>query len=172
MYRMNNKAAAVREIQRFLLVVAQRNMEMPHITVDGVYSEETAEAVRIFQRSREIDTTGKVDFETFQLLFSEAKEITENEERKGRVVSHESFPLKLGSSGVAVASLNNLLRELSVYYPKSDKKPFGSFYSRDTYDWVILMQRQLLEEESGEVSLRFFDMLTEELISRKTIANL
>lgn len=167
MYRLEDRPAAIREVQRFLLIVSQNDLSIPHITVDGVYTEQTAEAVRIFQQSRNIIPTGSVDLETFTLLFGEASELMAEEERRRRVIDAEGFPLKLGDSGSDVNGLNTILRELSEYYNKIIVKPYGSFFSRDTYDAVIIMQKQLLEEESGLVSIKFYDKLSEELNARK-----
>lgn len=42
--------------------------EIPDIAVNGVYTEETADAVKAFQRASLLDVTGKVDLETFNRL--------------------------------------------------------------------------------------------------------
>ena len=60
---------SIREIQEYLLDISYRNREFNSISIDGFYGKETAEAVRGFQRSVDLPTTGTVDFETFNTLY-------------------------------------------------------------------------------------------------------
>ena len=60
---------AIREIQEYLLDISYRKNDFLPISIDGFYGEETAEAVRGFQKTVSLPVTGTVDFETFQRLY-------------------------------------------------------------------------------------------------------
>ena len=160
MYYVNDKKSAIREIQRFLLKISQKN-NVPHLSVDGFYSGETEEAVRAFQRLYELDATGKVERETFDAIYSEYVRILNEETSEALELESESYPLKLGDSGNNVDVLNATIRELSLVY-NDLPIPYGDFYSPDTADAVRLLQRYFREYESGEVSFAFFNKMKKE----------
>ena len=166
MYRLENKAAAVREVQRYLLIVAQKNEALPHITVDGIYSEQTREAVIIYQELYGLRKSGTVDIITFNSLRDEADLILREKELESTVISHSLFPLKIGSSGTDVANLNNALIELSAYYDIQAPRR-GSFYSKETEEAVKKMQRILILEEDGITTVELKARIDKELLSLK-----
>ena len=69
----NDKSSFVREIQTFLLKIGYGEIYL--VPIDGVWSENTHQAIRAFQRENNISATGTVDFTTYQMLkeASEAK---------------------------------------------------------------------------------------------------
>ena len=50
----------VRDLQTYLSVIAQNNPEIPPVTVDGVYGNETRDAVYTFQALNGLPPTGSV----------------------------------------------------------------------------------------------------------------
>ena len=68
----------IREIQKFLLDISYRIQGFPRITIDGIYGEETSNAVRYFQELYGLPVTGTVDFLTLLFLFDVYEEIEEN----------------------------------------------------------------------------------------------
>lgn len=70
-YRIDRDEEATAEVQRYLRALSYRHNEVPHVGVDGIYGEETRAAVRAFQVLFSLDATGRVDEETFSLLYSE-----------------------------------------------------------------------------------------------------
>lgn len=164
MYQSDDKKSAIQDVQRFLLVIGQR-IEIPHLSVDGFWSEETEAAVRAFQGLYRLDATGIVDKETFDLIYSEYVRIATASNDKSEFYD-ASFPLKLGDAGNSAAALNSLLNELSHFY-KDLLKLYGDFYSQDTRSNVKMMQKYLRTEENGETSAEFFNALKKELKERQ-----
>ena len=66
-YNLNIGASGdnVRTIQRQLNRIAQNYPAIPTVTVDGIYGQRTAEAVRTFQRIFNLPQSGIVDFPTW-----------------------------------------------------------------------------------------------------------
>ena len=56
------------EIQRNLRELAKAGWDLPSIIADGIYGEQTREAVRQFQQIERLPITGRVDLTTWQVL--------------------------------------------------------------------------------------------------------
>lgn len=52
---------AVRRIQEFINVISRNNSSVPSVTVDGIYGQQTANAVRAIQALVDLNQTGRVD---------------------------------------------------------------------------------------------------------------
>ncbi len=70
-YRIDREEEAIREVQRYLRAISYKESRVPHVGVDGIYGEETREAVRAFQALFPLLVTGLVDAQTFALLYRE-----------------------------------------------------------------------------------------------------
>lgn len=68
-YRIDRKEEATAEVQRYLRAISYAQKEVPHVGIDGIYGEETREAVRAFQTLFALPRTGIVDQETFYALY-------------------------------------------------------------------------------------------------------
>lgn len=166
MYEYNDKSAKIREIQTFLSRISQTNISIPHVTVDGFYSDETRNAVTEFQRLNKLEQTGVVDKITFDIMYSVYLESISESELKDENFDLEAFPLKIGDSGRDVSALNAVLSELEAFY-KELVKINGDFFTSDTEYSVKQMQGHLIEEQTGYVDNKFFNRLKKELKIRQ-----
>ena len=166
MYRINDEAAFIESIQSYLLVIAGERDEIPVSPIDGIYGEETREAIKAFQQLFGIEMTGIVDKETYDLLYGDAMRINNIGSAKSEVYEEEKFPLSIGSFGHDVALLNTYLRVLSEYY-ELGKIPTDDFFSKDTENSVSLMQGYFLESVTGAVNYELFSRLKREANTRK-----
>ena len=71
LYRIDRKEESIAEVQRYLRAVSYRYKEVPHVGIDGLYDEETRDAVRAFQLLFSLQETGIVDEVTFERLYRE-----------------------------------------------------------------------------------------------------
>ena len=166
MYRINDEAAFIESIQSYLLLIAGERDEIPVSPIDGIYGEETREAIKAFQRLLGIEITGIVDKETYDLLYEDVVRINNTKNAKSEVYEEDMFPLSIGSFGHDVALLNTYLRVLSEYY-ELGKIPTDDFFSKDTENSVSLMQGYFLETITGSVNYDLFSRLKKEANIRK-----
>lgn len=68
-YRIDRTEEAIAEIQRYLRAVSYRYKDITHVGIDGIYGEETKDAVRAFQLLFSLAETGVVDSLTFEHLY-------------------------------------------------------------------------------------------------------
>ncbi|MBQ8697049.1 MAG: peptidoglycan-binding protein [Clostridia bacterium] len=71
MIRVEDRAAAIYEIQAALRDISRRNDSIrPRLIPDGIFGAETEAAVISFQRLVGVNTTGIVDFVTWTEIFN------------------------------------------------------------------------------------------------------
>lgn len=61
----------IRSLQTMLRTIAQTEPKQPNVIPDGIYSKQTAEAVRVFQRRKGLPATGVADNDTFDAIVKE-----------------------------------------------------------------------------------------------------
>ena len=171
MYDYNDRSAAIKGIQHYLYVISQRDESIPHVTVDGYFTEELKLAVLEFQKLYGLEQTGAVDRLTFDLMYEIYLQRSLEAELADKSFEKNAFPLKIGDSGSDVGTLNSVLWELGAYY-KELNAPKGDFFSASTEQSVREMQNHLLEDATGIVDLVFFDRLKKELNIRQNINTL
>lgn len=81
-YRIDKKEEATAELQRYLRAVSYRYARVPHVGIDGIYGEETQDAVRAFQLLFGLPATGKADALTFARLFAEYASVPRGADEK------------------------------------------------------------------------------------------
>ena len=154
MYRINEKAEAVREVQAYLRELSRVYDEIPVLSVDGVYDERTREAVRVFQRMKGLIETGEIDYETFLVLYEAYRPLKEERIGESELIPAVAFPLRLGDSGSFVRILQSVLAE--IY---SLPLPADGFFGRTTEDAVRKAEERYLLAPSGTVDRKLWQLL-------------
>jgi peptidoglycan hydrolase-like protein with peptidoglycan-binding domain len=80
-YHIDREEEAIAEVQRYLRALSYRHESIPHVGVDGIYNDETREAVRAFQALFALLETGVADRETFERLYRESLTVPRRGER-------------------------------------------------------------------------------------------
>jgi peptidoglycan hydrolase-like protein with peptidoglycan-binding domain len=164
MYRINDSQAAVREIKKYLYVIATRVYpEIGRTTIDGQYDEQTREAVRRFQGIMELPEDGVVDLATFSALAEVYRREQEDFYARDYIVAQTDFPIGIGSKGENVRAIHILLNELAREHAEANEVGTGSFYSQGTAESVRAIQRAYGLKESGEVDKPLFSRMSAEL---------
>ncbi len=169
-FELYDENAATEEVQRFLHVISdRRHEEIPRIAIDGIYGEETREAVREFQKIYGLYESGTVDRETFDLLNEIYLDILLREDAEDVIITTNPFPLSLGSEGNEVLVLNVMLIELEKTYKDIGSVRKSSYYSTETENAVTNLQRIFRARENGVVDELFYDRLRDELVFIKLL---
>ena len=71
-----NTTHAVKDLQRMLRIVADSWPQLPSVSVDGVFGEQTLEGVMVFQRDSGLPVTGVVDSATWKALSGQCARLT------------------------------------------------------------------------------------------------
>ena len=142
MYDINDKRAAVFEIQRYLWYIARSKGEIPCVVPDGIYSEETKACVMQFQAENGLEPTGKVDNTTFDLLYNEyllSLEIAEN----CLLLSPDKLDgesIAIGEASERVCIIQAVLNTLRVIYENIPILETNGVFTADTERAVMMIQ--------------------------------
>ena len=164
MYRINDRQEAVREIKKYLYVVATRAYpEIGRTTIDGQYDEETRRSVKRFQKIIGLPDTGAVDIDTFSALYDVYRREKENFYARDYIIEPTEFPIGIGCKGENVRALHILINELAREHPEVSDVGAGSFYSSHTAESVRAIERAYGLDESGAVDKALFSRMLKEL---------
>lgn len=124
---------AVRFMQSSLNEISALFDEIPSLTVDGIYGEKTAEAVRLFQQLFGLSEDGVIGRETWELIVSITGQISED--------AYGGTSLRLGSRGDEVRRLQELLSALNASYPQIPVLAADGIFGEQTQSAVIAFQQ-------------------------------
>lgn len=144
---------AVADLQQRLRTVAEADGGLPQVSVDGIYGEETAAAVRAFQQRNGLPVTGEVDLPTWQAVGRayEAALVTLAEPRGIRPHRSSSEDIVLGSRGDRVLFLQLLLDNIGARFENLPDVPRSGLYDEATAAAVAEIQRAAGLNDSGAV---------------------
>jgi len=167
MYHITDKRAAIREIQKYLHFISDRvTNEVPRIAIDGIFGEETKEAVKAFQKYKGIEESGTVGYETFLLLHEDFLRAEFLYNTESYVIEKELFPFEFGDSGNEVLFLNIMLSELQDVYTNIYTVELVPYYTHSTEKAVKDLRRIFKLEESVLVDFELYDRMKYELLIR------
>ena len=150
----------VREIQESLRTLSFYDLRLLPIAVDGLYSRQTAEAVRIFQVLNDLNPSGIVDEATWEELRDAAAERRVASPTALSVFPHEDFVLYPNDTNVTAAFLQLILQELSTYYSNVNTIRTSGTYDEQTVKEIQNIQQLHRLEDNGNVDLATWNVLT------------
>ena len=129
MYRINDKPAAIRRVQDYLITASNPDI---FVAPTGIFDENTRLSVIDFQKKHQIDPTGVVDLVTFNLLFDEYTTLTLKDEINRTVGSFVDFPIRPEDMLDEILHINQSMARLLDYYGITHRLQNSSFYSEET----------------------------------------
>ena len=161
MYRIDRQKETVSEIQRYLRELDDLYGRVPKLSVDGIYGEETREAVRALQRREGLTVTGETDKETLEVLYRDFRRARAVRLSAATLLPLDILPLALGDSGSYVKILQSVLGEILA-----DPIPTDGFFGRATEEGVREAQRRYGLPDTRTVTDTLWQLLCEEYASR------
>ncbi len=160
---MTDKRKAITELQQALRDIAKTDSDIISIIPDGIFGEETEEAVKSFQRKYGFTETGAVDFELWEKIQEEKRRSLFILSDPIQVISikNEDLPLSLGQVGKAVHTLNLMLSQLGELYDNFSAVNAGDEFTEETLREVKKWQQVIGHEISGEVDKLTWNRLSQ-----------
>jgi peptidoglycan hydrolase-like protein with peptidoglycan-binding domain len=167
MYELLDKPAAIREIQKYLFVISDKvNTEVPRVAIDGIYGEETRNAVIIFQNLYDIDGDGTVDRITFDKMYVLYKDAIDEDLRRDYIITDSGFPISVGTQNNDVLYVHLLINELGKIYKDIKSVDIKStFFSERSRRAVKDLEKIFRIEGDGEVDSLFLLRMENEIDS-------
>ncbi len=171
MYSMADKATYIKKIQRKLLILGDAYAEIPRVSVDGIYGDETRAAIYALQNMVGISKNGVLDYETFLALELHHLELRNRRSASNYIINDTGFPLTKGEQNKDVLILNLIIDELRKTYKEIGSVNLGSYFNANTENAVKNLQNIFMMEETGVVDSLLFDRLVIELNSQNASSN-
>lgn len=171
MYELLNKPAAIKEVQKFLYVISDRvNNEVPRVAIDGIYGDETRNAVLIFQRLYDLEGDGTVDRITFDKMYILYKEAINDDLSSDYIITENGFPVKVGDQNNDVIYIHLLINELKKTYTDIQGVDTKSNYFSDVTKKAVEDLEQIFRiDGNGEVDANFLSRMETEIDALKRI---
>ena len=160
-YSISDTAEHIRRAQLWLRAISKANDRIPSVFIDGIYGNETRNAVSEFQKYYELPITGELDSATFDKIFSEYSTLLQNSIPLGFVPEFEYYEGKKMSPGDVfddIYLLQLLLRKLSIKDDRFFTEMTGRF-DPQTEKAVRLLQNISTLPETGAVDISLWNNL-------------
>ncbi|MBR5514592.1 MAG: peptidoglycan-binding protein [Clostridia bacterium] len=154
MYNIDDKNAAVFEVQRYLREISRVHNEIPCVTPDGIYDNKTKECVKAFQAQNGLEATGIVDNKTFDLLYKEYLSAL----GVGEVCLFllpdklESQKIQNGEVSITVLIIQGILNSLGIIYDDLVYLETDGIYGAKTEDAVKHIQEIHSLKTDGKIT--------------------
>ena len=147
------------ELQTYLHAIALMNDKIPVIVPDGVYSNETAEAVRAFQREYGLPQTGAADPATWNSIVSVYRGYL-----SGAPIPYAAFPsagykAHPGDHGLLIYIIQAMLSDIGEKYDNAPPVKICGDYDDPTSAAVKRFQQWCGIPQSGQVDSGTWNML-------------
>ena len=146
--RVGSRGHYVETVQRMLNRIGQNYPAIPRVyPVDGIYGENTEDAVRAFQRVFNLTPDGIVGEATWykiSFIYSSVKRLAElygEGELLSDIPNQFIEPLSVGSSGELVTLLQYFINVIAKFYTQVDEIPITGRFGEETREQVTNFQR-------------------------------
>lgn len=156
MYTIEDKAAAIREIQKYLFTLHFFAEEIPFVTIDGIYDASTKAAVGAYQALRGLPITGIIDNRTFEMLYGDYQKASLALAANAFIPPATPLPVMVGSTGNGIRNLQSLLNALLERYHTSARTDVSGIFSYATEKAVNEIRRIYLLPLDGTVTNELF----------------
>lgn len=149
-------------LQQALQKISESDSDIPFLNTDGIYGDETTEAVRRYQEKYNLPQTGEADYETWesiQELYRSLLELTE-EALPFHVFPTEILTIKQGDSGDVVIVIQVMLNDFASRYSNLKNIRVSGQYGTETTDAVRNFQKLTQLEPTGIVNKPTWNEMT------------
>ncbi len=155
---------SVKVIQYYLRLIGVFNNAIPNITIDGIYGPATVSAVEAFQRYYGLPVTGVVNEATWNLISNVYLEMINSisiEQVGLETEPYPGTPLREGSQGNDVRTIQGYLGKISEYYPEIPRASVTGYFGEQTEAAVIAFQNLFGISPTGFVGALTWDTISE-----------
>ncbi len=156
---------AVRNVQYYLNYLSQFYSTIPPISVDGIFGEQTRNAISSAQKTFELPPSGVLDIPTFEAIYDAYLGIIDSlvfEFREGETLPFAGVVLNLGSEAPEVAVLQQYLNFLSNTYPEIPTVEVTGYFGSQTRAAVLAFEQLFGLPENGVVEATVWNAIASE----------
>lgn len=151
-----SSGSSVRILQYYLSFLGYFNLKLPYISVDGIFGDETRDAVLTFQSLYGLDVDGIVGRDTWDMIqnaYAGVLTSLPDEYRSYSSLLYPGYIITTGASGKVVEQLQTYLKTIAANTPSVPDVTVDGYYGDQTKNAVLAVQRLEGIEQNGQVGV-------------------
>ena len=156
---------AVRNVQYYLSYLSQFYSAIPPIAIDGIFGEQTADAIYAAQGVFGLPQNGRLDSDTFEAIYNAYLGIIDSlsfDFRPGELLPFAGVVLTVGVEAPEVSVLQEYLNFLSQTYPEIPRVSVTGYFGTQTRAAVIAFQELFGLPQNGVVEATVWNAIVSE----------
>ncbi len=154
--KKGNSGPSVRILQYYLNFLSYFNLKLPYVAIDGIFGDETRDAVLTFQSLYGLDVDGIVGRDTWDMIqnaYAGVLTSLPDEYRSYSSLLYPGYIITTGASGKVVEQLQTYLKTIAANTPSVPDVTVDGYYGDETKNAVLAVQRLEGIEQNGQVGV-------------------
>lgn len=154
--KLGTRGPSVRIVQYYLQFLSFFNLKMPYVAMDGIFGQETYDAVLTFQSLYGLDVDGIVGRNTWDMIqdaYVGVLNSLPDEYRSYSSLLYPGYIITTGASGKVVEQLQTFLKTIADNNSAVPQVTVDGYYGNQTKNAVLAIQKLQGLEQNGQVGV-------------------
>lgn len=154
--KLGTRGPSVRILQYYLQFLSFFNLKLPYVSMDGIFGQETYDAVLTFQSLYGLDVDGIVGKSTWDMsqdAYVGVLNSLPDEYRSYSSLLYPGYIITTGASGKVVEQLQTFLKTIADNNPAVPQVTVDGYYGNQTKNAVLAVQKLQGLEQNGQVGV-------------------
>lgn len=154
--KKGSRGPSVKILQYYLCFLNYFNLKLPYVAVDGIFGDETRDAVLAFQSLYGLDVDGIVGRDTWDMIqnaYAGVLTSLPDEYRSYSSLLYPGYIITTGASGKVVEQLQTYLKTIAANNPSIPDVTVDGYYGEETKKAVLAVQKLEGIEQNGQVGV-------------------
>ena len=154
--KLGTRGPSVRILQYYLQFLSFFNLKLPYVSMDGIFGQETYDAVVTFQSLYGLDVDGIVGKNTWDMIqdaYVGVLNSLPDEYRSYSSLLYPGYIITTGASGKVVEQLQTFLKTIADNNPAVPQVTVDGYYGNQTKNAVLAIQKLQGLEQNGQVGV-------------------
>lgn len=154
--KKGSRGSSVKILQYYLCFLSYFNLKLPYVAVDGIFGDETRDAVLAFQSLYGLDVDGIVGRDTWDMIqnaYAGVLTSLPDEYRSYSSLLYPGYIITTGASGKVVEQLQTYLKTIAANNPSIPDVKVDGYYGEETKKAVLAVQKLEGIEQNGQVGV-------------------
>ena len=154
--KIGTRGPSVRIVQYYLQFLSFFNLKLPYVAMDGIFGQETYDAVLTFQSLYGLDVDGIVGRNTWDMIqdaYVGVLNSLPDEYRSYSSLLYPGYIITTGASGKVVEQLQTFLKTIADNNSAVPQVSVDGYYGNQTKNAVLAIQKLQGLEQNGQVGV-------------------
>lgn len=154
--KLGTRGPSVRIVQYYLQFLSFFNLKLPYVAMDGIFGQETYDAVLTFQSLYGLDVDGIVGRNTWDMIqdaYVGVLNSLPDEYRSYSSLLYPGYIITTGASGKVVEQLQTFLKTIADNNSAVSQVTVDGYYGNQTKNAVLAIQKLQGLEQNGQVGV-------------------